>query len=94
MCVTVTFTHSEGQQSSDFTINVVQTLVGWINALLLWGFADMLSEPDAKWGPTWDVKRVFVCLCLPVHSPAVSFCTDHINDRTEAWAIDCSLKRE
>lgn len=40
----------------------------------------------------------FVCVCafvcLWVHSQAVSFCTDHINDRTEAWAIDCSLKRD
>lgn len=85
-----------GEQISDLSNNAVQVLVGWIYALLLWGFADMLPEPDAKWEPTWDAMRAcaWLCVCFWVHSPAVSFCTDHINDKTEAWATGCSLKRE
>ena len=57
-------------------------------------FADVLSEPDAEWGPTWEVKCACVFVRLWVHSPAALFCTDHINDTTEAWAVDCSLKAE
>lgn len=86
----------ERGQRSDFTVRVVHTSVGDKCSLIMWGFffADVSSEPDADLGPTWEVKCARVFVCLWVHSPAVSFCTDHINDTTEAWAVDCSLKAE
>lgn len=78
---------------SEFRIlffGVAQTLDN--NALLLWGSGDMLSEPDAKWGPTWGVKSVCLCVCDWINSPAVSLRTDHINDRTEACAHRLLIK--
>lgn len=69
--------------------SVVQTLD---NALLLWGSGGMLSDPDAKWGSTWDVRGVCLCVCDWINSPAVSLRTDHINDRTEACAHRLLIK--
>lgn len=44
----VTFTHTFRLAFRFSSVNVVQTLIGWINVLLPWGFADMLSQPAAK----------------------------------------------
>lgn len=42
--------------------------------------------------PSEDLQEMcFLCISVSTSS-AASFCTDHINDRTEAWSTDFSLK--
>ena len=97
-CREIRITHAVREVKGQILLSMSRTRRSWINALLLWGFggffADVSSEPDADLGPTWEVKCARVFVCLWVHSPAVSFRTEHIKDTTEAWAVDCSLKAE
>lgn len=72
-CVSVLIRH---MHPAHFSTNVVQALVECINSpLLLWGFTDMVSQPEAKWKPTWDAACVCVCVRACVFVCLTSFCS-------------------